>query len=461
MSVTLTLTARQRAELTRHLLPEDGCEAVAILLCGLARGGTPQRLLVRQIHLIPHEACDRRPDAVTWPTELIVPWLAVADKHGLAVVKIHGHRGYDRFSQTDDESDRLLFPSLYGWVDDAPVHASAILMDDGRLFGRVVTKDGRFEPLQAVNVVGNDIERFHSGNGTAAVPEHGRRIAQTFGGGTFERLRQLKVGVVGCSGTGSPVIEQLARNCVGSLVLVDPDHVEDKNLNRIANTTRADAEQGRLKVDVAARAIAAMGLGTSVRTLASTLFDSAVVRELASCDVLFGCMDTVDGRHLLNKLAAFYLIPYFDLGVKIEADGLGGVNQVCGSVHYLQPGGSSLLSRHVYSLEQVRAAGMMRTDPQQYQRLLDEGYLRGVQEDRPAVVQLNTLIASLAVNELLARLHPYRLDPNAEHAVTRISLSHGIFEHEADGEPCSVLSRHAGRGDVEPLLDWPELSGGA
>ena len=348
MSVTLTLTARQRAELARHLLPEDGCEAVAILLCGLAWGGTPLRLLVRQVHLIPHEACDRRPDAVTWPTELIVPWLAVADKLGLAVVKIHGHRGYDRFSQTDDESDRLLFPSLYAWVDRAPVHASAILIDDGRLFGRVVTEDGKFQPLQAVNVVGHDIERFASDNGTAAVPEHGRRIAQTFGGGTFERLRQLKVGVVGCSGTGSPVIEQLARNCVGSLVLVDPDHVEDKNLNRIANTTRADAEQGRLKVDVAARAIAAMGLGTSVRTLASTLFDPAVVRELASCDVLFGCMDTVDGRHLLNKLAAFYLIPYFDLGVKIEADGMGGVNQVCGSVHYLQPGGSSLLSRHVY-----------------------------------------------------------------------------------------------------------------
>lgn len=461
MSASLTLTARQRAELARHLLPEDGCEAVAILLCGMARGGNPLRLLVRQVHLIPHEACDRRPDAVTWPTELIVPWLEVADKLGLAVVKIHGHRGYDRFSQTDDESDRLLFPSLYAWVDRAPVHASAILMDDGRLFGRVVSEDGQFQPLQAVHVIGDDIERFDGGGGAAAVPEHGRRIAQTFGGGTFERLRRLKVGVVGCSGTGSPVIEQLARNCIGSLVLVDPDHVEDKNLNRIANTTRDDAEHGRLKVDVAARAIAAMGLGTTVRTLASTLFDPFVVRELASCDVLFGCMDTIDGRHLLNKLATFYLIPYFDLGVKIEADGMGGVNQVCGSVHYLQPGGSSLLSRHVYSLEQVRAAGMMRTDPQQYQRLLDEGYLRGVQEDRPAVVQLNTLIASLAVNEFLARLHPYRLDPNADHAVTRISLSHGIFEHEADGEPCPVLSRHAGRGDAEPLLDWPELSGGA
>ena len=144
---------------------------------------------------------------------------------------------------------RSLFPSLYAWVDRDPVHASAILMDDGRLFGRVVSEDGQFQPLQAVHVIGDDIERFDGGGGAAAVPEHGRRIAQTFGGGTFERLRRLKVGVVGCSGTGSPVIEQLARNCIGSLVLVDPDHVEDKNLNRIANKTRDDAEHGRLKVD--------------------------------------------------------------------------------------------------------------------------------------------------------------------------------------------------------------------
>ena len=34
----------------------------------------------------------------------------------------------------------------------------------------------------------------------------------------------------------------------------------------------------------------------------------------------------------------------------------------------------------------------------------------------------------------------------------------GIYEHEDDGEPCAVLSRHVGRGDVSPLLDWAELS---
>jgi len=29
---------------------------------------------------------------------------------------------------------------------------------------------------------------------------------------------------------------------------------------------------------------------------------------------------------------------------------------------------------------------------------------------------------------------------------------------ERDGEPCALLSRHAGRGDVTPLLDRPDLS---
>jgi hypothetical protein len=109
-------------------------------------------------------------------------------------------------------------------------------------------------------------------------------------------------------------------------------------------------------------------------------------------------------------------------------------------------------------MEQVRAAGLQRANPEQYRALLAEGYIRGVQEDRPAVIQLNSLIASLAVNELLARLHPYRLDPNSDYAITRVSLSHGIFDHEPDGEACQVIGRHVGRGNVEPPLDWAELS---
>jgi hypothetical protein len=241
-------------------------------------------------------------------------------------------------------------------------------------------------------------------------------------------------------------------------VLVDPDHLEEKNLNRVLNSSMEDALAKASKVSVAKAAVERMGLGTHVETFEDNLFTQRAVKAVASCDVIFGCVDTVDARHLLNKISTFYLMPYFDLGVRIDADGHGGVDQVCGSVHYMQPGGSSLFSRGVYNMEQVRAAGLHRSDPKTYQTLLKDGYIKGVREGRPAVVQLNGLIASLAVNELLARLHPYRDDSNRLYATHRLSLSHGIYEHESDGAPCSMMSRNLGRGDVEPLLDWAELS---
>ncbi len=255
------------------------------------------------------------------------------------------------------------------------------------------------------------------------------------------------------------MVEQLARNGVGALVLVDPDRVEYRNLNRIVNATEADARQGTPKVEVMARAIDAMGFGINVTPLAESLWRPSVVHALADCDVVFGCMDTIDGRHLLNRAATFYLQAYFDLGVKLEADGRGGVEQVCGTVHYLQPGGSSLLSRGVYTLEQVRSANLRRTDPSAFAAEQKAGYITGAEEDRPAVISVNMLTASLAINELLARLHGFRLDPNGEFATHRLSLSHALYVNEPEGDVCDVLARHVGRGGVEPLLDMPALDG--
>ena len=453
------MTEAQRSSLLAHLFPPDRCEAVAIALCGRAVGRDRNRLLVRRLEMIPYEICKvRAADQVTWPTHVLLPWLEEARRNNWGVVKIHGHWGYPQFSTTDDISDRDLFPSLYEWTETDDPHASVILMQDGSMFGRVVTDKGGFVPLESIAVVGDDISFFRESRAAPPLPEFGRRIAQSFGKGTFEVLRTLRIAVVGCSGTGSPVIEQLARNCVGALVLVDPDVIEEKNLNRILNATMEDAQAARPKVEVAARSVRAMGLGTQVEVHAKSLLDIDVVRAVASCDVIFGCMDSIDGRHLLNKLATFYMQPYIDLGVKIEADGRGGVDQVAASVHYLKPGGSSLASRHVFTMEQVRAAGLKRTDPERYKGELEEGYVRGVPEDRPAVVQLNTLVASLAVNELLARLHPFRQEPNGDFAVTRVSLTHDIWDHEADGAPCKMLSRHVGRGDTNPMLDWAELT---
>src|SRR5260370_10978397 len=99
------------------------------------------------------------------------------------------------------------------------------------------------------------------------------------------------------------------------------------------------------------------------------------VYELATCDVLFGCTDSIEARDLLNRVAVFYSIPYFDLGVQLRADGLGGVDTICGSVHFVVPDGSSLLSRGVYTAEMLHAEALSRTDPDRYETELKEAYM--------------------------------------------------------------------------------------
>jgi hypothetical protein len=268
----------------------------------------------------------------------------------------------------------------------------------------------------------------------------------------------MAVAVVGCSGTGSPVIEQLARLGVGRLVLVDPDHVEEKNLNRILNARREDAYLKRPKVEVMARAIASMGFATEVEIIQEDLATPRAVKAVAECDVLFGCMDGVEGRHLLNRLAAFYLLPYFDVGVRLVADGRGGIDEASGAVHYVRPDGTTLQDRKVYNAEQLKAAGLKRTDPKAYREQVRVGYIRGVEEDRPAVISINMQLASTAVNEFLARMHPYRYDDNGDFAVVRRSFIQGTEYRESEGAPSGAFFRHLGKADVCPLLSMPELS---
>ena len=126
------------------------------------------------------------------------------------------------------------------------------------------------------------------------------------------------------------------------------------------------------------------------------------IKRVAECDIVVGCMDGAEGRYLLNKLASFYCLPYFDVGVRLDADRTGGVSQICGTVNYLQPGGSSLLSRRAITMDQVQSEGLKRTNPEAYQKQVKENYIHGVAEDRPAVSAVNMHYSSLAMLEILA-----------------------------------------------------------
>lgn len=451
----VAFSGKHHNALRAHLFPGDGKEAVAFALCGRARRADVELLLVREIVPVPHEQCLVRTEhRVTYPGTALEPIFQRALEAGLAIVKIHSHpTGFAAFSETDDVADTNLFASIFGWLGNQGPLASCIMLPGGFTIGRAMNEDGIGAALEQIRVAGDEFHYWGSAAEGTAVPEHGHRVAQAFGEATYLRMRSLKAGVVGCSGTGGITIEQLTRNGLGHLMPVDPDFVERKNLNRILNTTGNDADNRIKKTDVVVRAIAAMDLGTQVTPFACDLLNLEVLKELSTCDVIFGCMDSVDGRHLLNKLCSAYLIPYIDMGVRLDADGKGGIDNIWLNVHTLQPGGSSLKSRNVYNAADLEAAALYRRDPTEYARLRQRGYINGVDVDSPAVISVNMEAASAAMNEFLARLHPYRFKPNSAYAIRRICLSDPDASHiEGDGEPCQEFGRTVGVGDQKPFL---------
>ena len=135
MNVTLSMTGEQHARLQERLFPADGKEAAAIMLCGRRAGTDRHRLLVKNVHLVPHESCTvHSPLSIAWPTDLMVPWLEQANRSGLSVVKIHSHPGdYARFSNQDDQSDAEPSPALTAGSSPASHTPASIMLSDGRI----------------------------------------------------------------------------------------------------------------------------------------------------------------------------------------------------------------------------------------------------------------------------------------------------------------------------------------
>jgi hypothetical protein len=309
----IRISGKHYDKVRKHLFPGDEKEAVAIALCGRSFHGDSHTLVVQEVMLIPYEVCyERTGYLVHWPTDIVVPFLEKAVKHNLAIMKIHCHPGwYEQFSNIDTESDLKLFSSIHSWLDNGLPHASCIMLPDGRIFGRFVNEQNEFEEINQISIAGSTIYNWLYDDNRFIDDALQIRNMQAFGEKTIRTINRMKIGVVGCSGTGSPVIEQLKRLGVGELVIVDPDFIDKLNLNRIINSTLVDAENTKSKVDVMERSINEAGFGTKVVKFASHISCSKVVKELAECDILFGCVDGAEGRHILNLISEFCRLPFF------------------------------------------------------------------------------------------------------------------------------------------------------
>lgn len=234
---TLAFGGASHVELRRHLFPADGLEAAALLIC-TRTPGPRRRLLVRDMILVPYSACAQRArHAITWPGAYVEKAVDVAEPTGLVIILIHSHpSGLFTFSEADDKNDRQVVPGLFHAFGTE--HGSAIMTPEGAVRGRLYGPDLRPRSVDLITVAGDDIAYWWADGATLTGPSD-RPIA--FTSAMTAELGRLSALVIGASGTGSITGEQLARLGFGCVSAVDFDRVELKNLNRILNSTYADA----------------------------------------------------------------------------------------------------------------------------------------------------------------------------------------------------------------------------
>ncbi len=390
-------------------------------------------------HNIDHKSWCIKGTPEAWPIEKIAHCLSIQKKGNCYCIFVNNEDRLHRIFRSETD---ILWATIH--QDSLSVYYS--------------NEQNQLEPFDSCCIVGHDL-RF-----IFADKEHDdlsgqfyERTAQAFGTGTVNYLSKLTIGIAGVSGTGSIVAEQLLRLGVKRLVLVDNDVVERRNLGRILNSTSQDAQDAVNKAKMIQRVYQASRLPTDVVAIDTVILEPQTVRTLSQCDILFGCLDSVDGRHQLNRISTFYCIPYFDLGVSLTADGKGGISEITGAVRYVIPGGSTLLSRKAYTLDQLNSTSLKRENPIEYANRLKEKYIQGAQEGSPAVISVNMLTASLGVNDFLARIHPYRDESNEHYETIWIDLVNMRFCSELPSPSDKSYMKYVGNGDCSPLLNMPVL----
>jgi hypothetical protein len=321
---------------------------------------------------------------------------------------------------------------------------------------RIYENDHVATPVDLVMAAGPDILNWWSVGATAAGPTP---PPMAFTGEMRAWLARISVCVIGVSGTGSIVAEQLARLGVGEIILIDFDKLEDRNLNRILNSSLAAI--GSYKAQMFADAIRLYRPDCEVVALPRSIATPEAILAACEADVLFSCVDTAEGRHIADRLSAYFAMPLFDVGVAIptEAPPGGGrrIAEVYGRADYVYPGGSSLMDRGVYDSALLETEYLAQVAPQALSRKIADGYLRGIAEEAPGVIALNMRAASACVIEFLARLFPFRQFPNEARARSIFMLGEGDEDTFAEHQFTATERFPAALGSTQPLLGLPAL----
>lgn len=272
-----------------------------------------------------------------------------------------------------------------------------------------------------------------------------RRTFDTWGLRGQQTLSRMHIGIVGLGSVGSSVAESIARLGVERVTMVDPDHVEEHNLDRLLNATNDDI--GKRKVDVAVKAVLQHSTAAhpEVVTYPTSVHDTDAYRAILDCDIVFSCVDRPIARDVLNYVANAHLIPVIDGGIAVQLDPVqDGIFSAHWRTQLVTPYHRCMRCSEQYS------TGMVMTeldgsldDPSYLNALPEEGASAGAN-----VFPFSQSLASMEVNLMLR----YLLAPSWWKEIHGQSHQLVTGETYIDAERCEpfcAFLHRVAKGDLE------------
>ncbi len=324
---------------------------------------------------------------------------AMSSSCGIFLFHSHGSSPNVTLSPDDLQSAYKLLPTYQNLIPERP-HGSIVLGEN--CMDGMILMPGQVEKSipQKVRWFNHRIEDWYNSRVSRAsravdpfyqsqlllVHEDGQKI-----------LENSKIAVVGLSGGGSHVVQQLTHLGIGEIIGIDPDYSERKNRHRVIGMTRMDAFLKRKKTGVMNRLARRVNNVVKFTPVPALVTDQIGIDNLKRADVVVGCVDNWYSRDDINVLCLRYEIPYVDIGLDIVPNQSGDkIRGIGGSVVSTIPGRMCLWCAGRLSKNRLEAETGGRP----------RSYMRGKQT-QAQVVSFNGALASMAVNEVLQLLVGY------------------------------------------------------
>lgn len=142
---------------------------------------------------------------------------------------------------------------------------------------------------------------------------------QSFLGPHLDRILSEKtIGIIGLNGGGSQFVQQLAHIGFKNFVVCDPQTVDNSNLNRNVLADLDSAKAAVTKVSLAVKKIRSLNPSAPIDEVISRWQEGAVAGKFDKCDIIIGCVDSLEEREQIERLARRRKVPYIDIGMDVR-----------------------------------------------------------------------------------------------------------------------------------------------